>query len=246
MLARSDALLLARLDPQQHIVGLLSLPRDLWVAMPGDGAGKVNSAFYYGEQGQPGGGPAFARQTISDALGIQIDYHIVIDFRGFRDLIDALGGVEVDVPAELYDAQFPTEDFGYTVAHFLPGRQLLDGARALMYSRVRHPDSDFQRMRRQQLVLLGLMQTLQRRSSLRTLHEADMLTAALVPYVHTDMPADVVAGLAWGLHATEPASVQHLVVDGAVLQETTIGGAYALVADPAVLQQFGRRLVAGQ
>lgn len=246
MLARSDALLVVRLDPQNRVVGMLSLPRDLWVAMPGMGEGKINSAFYLAENAAPGTGPEIARQTISNALGIPIDHHVVVDFRGFRDLIDALEGVAVDVPSELYDAQFPTEDYGYTVAHFLPGRQTMDGATALTYSRIRHPDSDFQRMQRQQAVIMGLARTLQSRNLLTTLAAADQLTASLQPYVHTDMTREQIVRLLWGLRSLDVGQVQQLVVDGAMLEETSIGGAYALVADAATLQQMGQVLIRGQ
>jgi LCP family protein required for cell wall assembly len=241
---RADSLIIAHIDPVSGTVALLSLPRDLWVSIPGYVDGKINGAFYYGERNSPnGGGMALAKQTLGDALGITVDQAVVIDFNGFRSLIDALGGITVDVPKEIYDPQFPTDDYGYTVAHFLVGPQLMDGPTALMYSRVRHPDSDFERMKRQQLVLVGIARRLQERGLLQNLHNADQLAQSLAPFVHTDMPADQVLALLWAMRGVDPGAVRRNTVDGSQLWETTIGGAYALVPQQGVLQTMGQLLL---
>lgn len=244
MRARSDALMLVRIDPQRGDVGVLSMPRDLWLNIPGYGESKVNAAFYQGEIAQPnGGGMATAKQTLSSAFNLPIDYTVVIDFAGFRSLIDALGGITVDVPKELYDGQFPTEDYGYTVAHFLPGPQQMDGATALMYSRTRHPDSDFERIKRQQLVMLGIASKIKERGALQNLHEADQLTAALTPYIQTDMPPDLVLSMLWNIREIDPAKVRRYTIDGSMLWETSVNGAYALVPQQGVLPTLGQKLL---
>ncbi|HEY0602573.1 MAG TPA: LCP family protein [Herpetosiphonaceae bacterium] len=244
MRARSDALMLVHIDPQRGDVGVLSMPRDLWINIPGYGESKVNAAFYQGEIAQPnGGGIAAAKQTLSSAYNLPIDYGVVIDFAGFRSLIDALGGITVDVPKEIYDGQFPTEDYGYTVAHFLPGPQQMDGATALMYARTRHPDSDFERIKRQQLVMLGIAAKIRERGALQNLHEADQLTAALTPYIHTDMPPDLVLSMLWNMREIEPARVRRYTVDGSMLWETSVNGAYALVPQQGVLPALGQKLL---
>lgn len=242
--ARSDAMMLVRVDPQTGDVALLSMPRDMWVTIPGFGQTRVNAAFYYGERAQPnGGGLALARQTIGDAFGVQIDHAVVVDFNGFRSLIDALGGITVDVPKEIYDGQYPTDDYGYTVAHFLAGSQQMDGDRALMYARTRHPDSDFERIKRQQLVLIGIANKLKERGTFQNLHEADLLTQALTPFVKTDMPPDVVLSLLWGLREIDTANVRRYTVDGSLLWETNVNGAYALVPQDGVLAALGQKLL---
>jgi len=244
MRARSDALMLVRIDPQRGDVGILSMPRDLWLSIPGYGESKVNAAFYQGEIAQPnGGGMVSAKQTISGAFNLPIDYSVVIDFAGFRSLIDALGGITVDVPKEIYDGQFPTEDYGYTIAHFLPGPQQMDGATALMYARTRHPDSDFERIKRQQLVLLGIANKIKERGALQNLHEADQLTAALTPYIQTDMPPDLVVSMLWNMREIDSAKVRRYTVDGSMLWETSVGGAYALVPQQGVLPALGQKLL---
>lgn len=239
---RSDSIILLRLDPARQQATCLSLPRDLWVDIPGAGQGKINSAYAIGEQ--QGQGAQLASQTISKLLGIPIDYTVVIDFAGFRSLIDTLGGVPVDVPKELYDAQFPTDDYGYTVAHFLPGTEVMYGDRALMFSRIRHPDSDFERMRRQQLVLLGIARKLRERGTLQNLREADALTSALRPFVRTDLPPALSLRLLWSMRNLDPNSVYRVVADGSILSEANIGGAYALTASSSTMHTLGAQLLA--
>ena len=178
--ARTDAIIIARIDPRSGRVALLSLPRDLWVEIPGYGHARLNAANVWGIiYNAPEGGLGLARKTVSNLLGIPIDYTIQINFQGFIGAIDALGGVTVDVPKELYDDEFPTMDYGYTVAHFLPGPQQMDGATALMYSRIRHPDSDFERMRRQQAVVVAAMARIREQNPLQSLKSLEDVTAAL-------------------------------------------------------------------
>ena len=234
---RSDALLVVHVDPQRNTAAILSLPRDLWVAIPGVGEGKINGAYVQG-------GTQTAGATVSQALGISIDHTVVIDFAGFRSLIDALDGVTVNVTRELYDPKFPTDDYGYTVAHFLPGPQLMHGTQALTYSRIRHPDSDFQRMRRQQAVLIGVSERLRKLGVFQSMHEADRITGALVPYVKTSMERGVAVQLLWELRNVNTANLRQLVLDGTMIQETTIGGGYAIVADTSTLHSLGAQLLA--
>lgn len=242
--ARSDAMMLVRVDPSTGDVALLSMPRDMWVNIPGVGQTRINAAFYYGERAKPnGGGLALASQTIGDAFGVPIDYAVVIDFNGFRSLIDALGGITVDVPKEIYDPQYPTDDYGYKVAHFLPGPQQMDGETALMYARTRHPDSDFERIKRQQLVILGIANRLKERGTFQNLHEADLLTQALTPFVRTDMPPDLVLSLLWSLRDVDTTQARRYTVDGAMLWETNVNGAYALIPQDGVLPALGRKLL---
>src|SRR4029079_2701954 len=135
----------------------------------------------------------------SKLLGIPIDYTVYINFEGFIGAIDSLGGVTVDVEKELYDGQFPTMDYGYTVAHFLPGPQQMDGATALMYSRVRHPHSDFARTRRQQAAIVAIMARLREQNTLAAIKSIEDVTTALRDFVKTDIPEERIVGLTWAL-----------------------------------------------
>jgi LCP family protein required for cell wall assembly len=240
--SRNDAIIVARIDPRSGRVALLSLPRDLWVTIPGYGEARINAAHSWGiYYNDPEGGMGLARRTVSHLLGIPIDYTIQINFQGFIGAIDALGGVTVDVPKELYDNQFPTMDYGYTVAHFLPGQQQMDGATALMYSRIRHPDNDIERMRRQQAVVVAAIDHIRQQNALQSLKSLEDLSAALRGYVQTDMPEQRIIGLAWALRDFTPDRVERYVLDNISFG---IGGdRWAAVADPSAIEALAQQLI---
>jgi polyisoprenyl-teichoic acid--peptidoglycan teichoic acid transferase len=165
---RTDTLIVARVDPGLRRVALLSLPRDLIVEIPGYGYSRINAAYVYGElYPELGGGTALIRQTVSQLLDVPINYSVMVDFDGFIGLIDAIGGIDIEVPTALYDAAYPTMDYGYQVVAFDPGLQHMDGSRALQYARIRHMDSDFQRARRQQAIMLAAAQQLRGQNPLQ-------------------------------------------------------------------------------
>ncbi len=172
---RSDTLILARLDALGRLVSMLSIPRDTQIDLPGVGATKINVAYgqgyaraveLYGEGTTPQqGGMALAAETVERFLGLQerglgsmrVDYVAQVNFNGFAGLIDALGGVTIDVPKLIVDDAYPTENFGVMRVEFQPGVQRMDGETALIYARTRHADSDFGRAERQQQVLRAIV-----------------------------------------------------------------------------------------
>ena len=155
---RTDNMVVVTVEPKTGKVGMISLPRDLFVPIPGfDYSGKINTAFFVGEvKHYPGGGGALAKKTVGEFLGYPIDYYVKINFDGFVQAVDAIGGIDVNVPKTINDDQYPTIDYGYTTFHIDAGPQHLDGETALKYARTRHSDDDFQRDRRQQQVLLAI------------------------------------------------------------------------------------------
>jgi LCP family protein required for cell wall assembly len=155
--ARTDTLILATFDPQQPQVALLSIPRDLWVDIPGHGPNRINTANYFGDLTQPGYGPTLAVQTVQQNFGPTLHGYLELDFNGFVTLVDALGGIELDVPQTIIDENYPTPDYGVTTISIPAGPQHMDGATALIYARTRHADSDFGRGQRQQQVLRALV-----------------------------------------------------------------------------------------
>jgi polyisoprenyl-teichoic acid--peptidoglycan teichoic acid transferase len=157
---RSDTMILVNLDTVSETVRVLSLPRDLVVEIPDYGRSKLNSAYLFGEYYDvPGGGQAVAVQTVSQLFNVPIDYYVAINFSGFRKVIDTVGGVQIDVPYELDDYHYPSDDegdpFGELHIHFDEGIQWMDGKTALRYARTRHADNDFMRSRRQLQVILA-------------------------------------------------------------------------------------------
>lgn len=153
---RTDTMMLLTIDPASKTAGMLSLPRDLWVDIPGYGHGKINTAYQLGEGSQlPGGGPGMAVRTVEEFLGIEINYYAIVDFNAFVTFIDLIGGVEVNVPetirVDIIGRPQPIR--------IRAGQQTLPGEYALAYARARNSENgDFDRALRQQLVILGIRQ----------------------------------------------------------------------------------------
>lgn len=156
---RSDTIIVVHVDPKSGEMAMMSIPRDLLVFIPGFGDEKMNAAYAIGEAHEdtiPGGGPTLVAQTIEANFNIPIHYYATVDFKGFEKIVDTVGGVVVDVQAQLSDNQYPTEDLRLTRVYFPTGPQKMDGHTALRYVRTRHADSDLARGQRQQEVLLAI------------------------------------------------------------------------------------------
>lgn len=154
----SDSIIVASIDPVAKDVAMLSVPRDMLVDIPGFGRAKINAAHAYGEQyDYEGGGPQLLQETLEETLDIPIHYYGRVDFEGFKQAVDIVGGVEVDVEETLVDNMFPDENTGgYAPFRLEAGTHMLDGDTALRFARSRYSTSDFDRSRRQQSILLGL------------------------------------------------------------------------------------------
>jgi LCP family protein required for cell wall assembly len=156
--ARTDTMILVTVDPNGKTAGMVSIPRDLWVSIPGYGEDRINKAYYSGDLfDYPGGGPALAMKTVQYNLGVPVHFYAQIDFQGFRDIVDTLGGIDIDVIQTIDDPKYPDNNYGYDPFYLEAGLQTLNGNDALRYARTRAtPGSDFSRARRQQQVLLAL------------------------------------------------------------------------------------------
>jgi LCP family protein required for cell wall assembly len=152
--SRTDTMLLFTMDPSTHTAGVLSIPRDLWVNIPGFDYGKINTAYFLGEAyDTAGGGPGLAIDTVENLLDIEINYYAQVDFSAFEGFINEIGGVEVEVP---YDMTVDPLGPHNTIA-LSQGMQTLDGPAALAYARNRDTiGGDFDRAGRQQQIVLGI------------------------------------------------------------------------------------------
>src|SRR5918993_2381190 len=160
---RTDTMVIVIVRPLEGQVSLISIPRDLWVSIPGSDNQRINTAYQLGDRiGDPGGGPGLLKDTILYNLGIRIDHTAMVDFDGFRQIVDTLGGVDVPVSCaytdwRLIDPSYDPENennwYLYTAG---PGLMHMDGDLALWYARSRQRSSDFDRGRRQQEVLRAL------------------------------------------------------------------------------------------
>jgi LCP family protein required for cell wall assembly len=192
---RTDTLILVSVDPSLPSVSLLSIPRDLYVYIPGWQMGRINTADAHGERvGYPGGGPGLVKATIEYNLGVRVHFFARADFQGFVRMLDVLGGVDVVVDCELHDT-FPDPDTtrGASDIDLLPGVHHLEGKQALWYARSRWDTSDFDRGRRQQRVLRGALAQIKQLGLLTKLPE---LWEDLTQTVQTDLSLDTALWLA--------------------------------------------------
>lgn len=196
-LARSDTMIMLTLDPLTHSAGILSIPRDMWVSIPGFKHGKINTAYYLGDAYKlPGGGPGLAVKTVEEFLGVPVNYYAQIDFGAFVRFIDELGGVKVNVPDKI------TIDLlgsgSKTKKTLQPGLQVLPGEWALAYARARNTGGgDFDRAGRQQQVIMGIRDRILNLDMLPTLvQKAPALYAELANGIHTNLSLDEAIQLA--------------------------------------------------
>ena len=246
VIPRSDAILVVRIEPATQRVAVLSLPRDLWVPIPGHDHNRLNAAYLWGEHdGPPGAGMALARATVSALLGVPIDYVAVTDFRGFAALIDTLGGITINVERPLADDSFPTLDLGTTTVRFQAGPQVMDGVTALTYARIRHPDSDFARGGRQQVVLLAIAQALRDRGYLANLLAAERLTGACADYTQTDMPSARMLELVWAMHTLDATTVERYALHETDVTFGVDNDRFAQTPLPGVIEHYARLLLYG-
>ena len=202
----TDSVMLLSIRPGSHEAIMISLPRDLWVKIPAlpnnrNISGKLNSAYAIGidrvdypnvrsDWKTATGGGDLAAATVSQVTGQPIDYWVGVDFKAFRDVVNALGGIKVNVPTTLDDPYFPAgETTGMMHIHIDAGSQQFDGERALEYARSRETTSDFDRSRRQQLIMLAVRQ---RVFSVNAVPHLLSLLSALQDNVRTNLrPAEM-------------------------------------------------------
>lgn len=150
---RTDVMMIVSLDPKTNSVGVLSIPRDTYVEVPYAGLQRVNAAYVIGELEEPGGGPRLAMQTVQYNFGIRVNEFVTVDFQTVIALVDAIGGVDINVENRIVDYSYPTMDYGTETVIIEPGFQHFNGDMALKYARSRHASDDIDRAERQQNVL---------------------------------------------------------------------------------------------
>jgi polyisoprenyl-teichoic acid--peptidoglycan teichoic acid transferase len=214
--SRTDTMILLTVDPAARRAALISIPRDLEVAIPGHGNDKINTAHFWGEVDHPGSGPQLAMRTVEQNFGIPIDYYARVDFLAFIRLIDAIGGIVVDPARPILDDAYPTETYGVQRIYLPAGPQWLDGVHALQYARSRHSENDFARQSRQRDVILAAERKALRPAMVLKLPQ---LVGILQQSVGTDIPLTQIPALG-GLARLIPA--QNI---------TSIGITYDMVVD---------------
>jgi polyisoprenyl-teichoic acid--peptidoglycan teichoic acid transferase len=238
---RSDSLLLIRTEPSTHRLSYLSIPRDLRVEIPGHGTQKINAANQLG-------GPALTIETVRSVTGLPVHHVVVVDFDGFRELIDAIGGVVVDVPRPILSNRF---DCPYARERcrewegwrFAKGPQRMDGRRALVYSRIRTnrldpSDTDISRTTRQQAVAEAVGDRI---ASFGTFVRLPFSGDALVAPLATDLSSGELVRLGWLRFRSDASRSLHCRLGG---DPSTIGGESVLLGsedNAEVVAMFLRR-----
>jgi LCP family protein required for cell wall assembly len=202
--ARTDTVFVLTVDPFSKTAGVFSIPRDLLVDIP-DGYGghytdRINTVWEVGQysyQDYPGGGPGLVKDTIEHNFDIPIDNYVIIDFADFVDLIDEVGGIEIDVAEYVADYSYSDTLGGPKYAvEFLPGPEHMDGQRALAYARIRKGSSDFKRIERQQAVIRATAAKALSLDLLVPPTNAVDLYNSYKEAIQTDIPDSKVPGLA--------------------------------------------------
>lgn len=227
--SRTDALMFTNLRFGQREAGVLSVPRDLWVAqanvdITGISEDRINLSYVYGENYDvPGGGAGQLKDTVAGNFGFRVDRYVLVNFDAFVRFVDALGGINVDVPKAIYDSQFPAQEGDGTIVFEVePGPQHMDGLTALRYARTRHQDSDYERIKRQQLVALAIRDRL---FSGDTLTRLPAVLAALRGSVRTDLSPEEIAMLLCAGPQIPRDSIETFAIDGPyVIPWTSPGG----------------------
>jgi LCP family protein required for cell wall assembly len=222
--ARSDGLILARIDPVKKSVVMLSIPRDTRVPIPGHGVSKINAAHSWG-------GPPLAIQTVKDFTGLPVNHYVVADFGGLTDLVDVMGGISIDVDREIND-EYRKNDQSL-VWHIDKGYQKLNGAQALTYVRSRwFPEGDFVRCLHQRTFLKALATAALEASPTRRM----LLVALASKDLKSDMSIAQILDLANAMKGVDPDAALGRTVPG---KDTKINGIWFTIPN----QQRTRELV---
>lgn len=238
---RTDTIMVAAIRPRDGQVSLISFPRDLWVNIPTVGLQRINTAYQYGEIYQyPGGGPGLLKDTILTNFGLEIQQTAMVDFDGFRRVVNTLGGIDVPIACPYTDWRLIAPDLNpeyednwslYTAG---PGLIHMDGDLALWYARSRMKSNDFDRGRRQQEVLRALFkQTM----STNTLASLPQLYTELSSSIKTEIGLSDVIALAPLAFRMNNADIRSYYVAGDLVTSwITPGGAYVLLPNTEAIQ----------
>jgi len=195
---RSDTIILIRTDPDNHKIALLSIPRDLRVEIPRHGTQKINAAYAFG-------GPTLAVKTVERVTGLRMNHVVVVDFSTFGEVVDALGGVTINVPRPILSNKFEcprrtqAQCARWPGWRFRKGPQEMNGRTALIYSRIREnkldpSESDFTRGERQQAVIQAMADET---TSFSTFLKSPFIGDDLVRPLATDLSAGQILQLGW-------------------------------------------------
>lgn len=228
-LGRTDTMILTTFQPLRLYIGMVTIPRDLWVNIPGVGENRINTAHFFAEAQSKGSGPAAAQQAVRENFDVDVDYFVRIRFDGLKGLVDALGGLDVNVPREMS---------GYT-----QGTHRMDGTQALAFVRDRAGSDDLYRNERALIFLKALMGQISHPTAWPRL---PAFFTALAQAVDTNIPVWMWGRLGITLFVVGPGGIDgRAITHDMVTPFTTEGGASVLLPrweliNPVLLEVFGQ------
>lgn len=207
-------------------MAMVSIPRDLYVDVPGHGGHKINAAFALGENSDSAAGAGLTVDTIEREFDLPIHYYAALDFKAFKKIVNAVGGVRIDVETAIDDPFYPAPGYdGYDPFHINTGTHHLDGERALKYARSRKTTNDFDRAYRQQQVVLAVRdKLLDSGISLTNVSRVPDLLRVVNAQVDSNMNQLEMLRLAYALRNVETDSVPQYVLDTTNFLTSTSGG----------------------
>ncbi len=229
---RTDTIMLLSMNPQTNSVGLLSIPRDLYVDVPNFyGMHRINEPMVLGELRETGYGPRLLMETVQYNLGIRVNNYLVIDFQAFISLIDSIGGIEVDLDYTINDPSYPSMNYGYEPFYLPAGHHLLDGNTALKFARTRHGDNDFRRAERQQQVIYAIRDKVSDpQVMLQLLPQMPTIWDSMRANVYTGLPLDQMIPIGLYLKDVPQENIRTGVIDYKYsVPFTTTSGAQVLL-----------------
>lgn len=244
IVARTDTMMLLAVNGERQTISLLSIPRDLYVELPGIGYNRINTAFVHGAQtGRAADGAALAMATVSHNLGVPVDHYLLVDFNAATRAIDALGGLDINVPETIDDPHYPSADYGIEPLYIPAGWNHFDGDLALKYARTRHQGDDFGRMERQQQLLWAVHQRISELGVVELLDRLPELYEQVQAGLYTDLSLEQIIRLAYTVKDIPPDNIHTAVLDqGYVWEHYTDEGAAVLLLRPEKTALLIRKL----
>ncbi|MCA9833003.1 MAG: LCP family protein [Thermomicrobiales bacterium] len=226
----TDVMMISRVEPANKRVRTISVPRDLWAEIPGNGEAKINGALNIGmgEDHDWNAGAQLFRDTFEWNFNLKIDGVVTTNLHKMPGVIDAIGGITVDNPYRVYEDEYPTADYGFKSIDFPAGEIRLNGEEALEFSRTRHYDSDEGRVIRQHLVLAACLAELQKPENITRIPD---IFAGGEEFVATDIPAEVQGQLVASVPDIDPELVEWGTVIDYLTGANTDDGGWVYSAD---------------
>ncbi len=237
---RTDTMILLSIDPSTKSIGMLSIPRDLYVPIPGQSdMQRINFAYVLGELDRPGGGPILAMQTVQYNFGIPVSHYVVVSFEAVIGLVDAIGGIDLDVPQAIDDPEYPDMNYGFDPLRIPAGLVHMNGQLALKYARTRHQGTDYDRANRQQQVILAIRKKVLKPDLLPQLvGQAPAIWSTVSKGLITDLTLDQALSIGWYLKDIPADSIHRATLEDKYIQAVQYNGDSVMTPNRNLLSQL--------